>query len=103
VEVDQLLPRRVERAEHVSADRAALGAGEPLLLPHLEGTQGTSAKTRVLITSGDGHETWGTVGVGHNIIEASWQALVDSVDYKLRMDEKRAKKEPSKQPVTGKP
>ena len=57
----------------------------------LEGTQGTSAKTRVLITSGDGHETWGTVGVGHNIIEASWQALVDSVDYKLRMDERRAK------------
>ncbi|HVR86694.1 MAG TPA: citramalate synthase [Planctomycetota bacterium] len=57
----------------------------------LEGTAGTSAKTRVLITSGDGHETWGTVGVGHNIIEASWQALVDSVDYKLRMDERRAK------------
>jgi len=69
----------------------------------LEGTQGTSAKTRVLITSGDGHETWGTVGVGHNIIEASWQALVDSVDYKLRMDEKRAKNGPSKQPVTGNP
>jgi 2-isopropylmalate synthase len=61
----------------------------------LEGTAGTSAKTRVLITSGDGHETWGTVGVGHNIIEASWQALVDSVDYKLRMDEKRARKDPS--------
>jgi 2-isopropylmalate synthase len=57
----------------------------------LEGTQGTSAKTRVLITSGDGHDTWGTVGVGHNIIEASWQALVDSVDYKLRMDERRAR------------
>jgi 2-isopropylmalate synthase len=57
----------------------------------LEGTQGTSAKTRVLITSGDGHETWGTVGVANNIIEASWQALVDSVDYKLRMDERRAK------------
>jgi 2-isopropylmalate synthase len=59
----------------------------------LEGTQGTSAKTRVLITSGDGHETWGTLGVGHNIIEASWQALVDSVDYKLRMDERRARQE----------
>jgi 2-isopropylmalate synthase len=57
----------------------------------LEGTQGTSAKTRVLITSGDGHETWGTLGVGHNIIEASWQALVDSVNYKLRMDERRAR------------
>jgi 2-isopropylmalate synthase len=63
----------------------------------LEGTAGTSAKTRVLITSGDGHETWGTVGVGHNIIEASWQALVDSVDYKLRMDERRAKQASPKQ------
>ncbi|RPH38664.1 MAG: citramalate synthase, partial [Planctomycetota bacterium] len=69
----------------------------------LEGTAGTSAKTRVLITSGDGHETWGTVGVGHNIIEASWQALVDSVDYKLRMDEKRSRKETTKQPVSGNP
>jgi 2-isopropylmalate synthase len=58
----------------------------------IEGTQGTSAKTRVLITSGDGHESWGTVGVGHNIIEASWLALVDSVEYKLRLDERRARK-----------
>ena len=58
---------------------------------------------RVLITSGDGHETWGTVGVGHNIIEASWQALVDSVDYKLRMDERRAKQGTTKHAVTGNP
>jgi 2-isopropylmalate synthase len=56
----------------------------------LEGTQGTSAKTRVLITSGDGHDTWGTVGVGYNIIEASWLALVDSIEYKLRLDARRA-------------
>jgi 2-isopropylmalate synthase len=56
----------------------------------LEGVLGTSAKTRVLITSGDGHDTWDTVGVGDNIIEASWQALVDSVEYKLRLDERRA-------------
>ncbi len=49
----------------------------------LQETHGTSAKTRVLITSGDGKDTWGTVGVSHNIIEASWQALVDSVEYKL--------------------
>ncbi len=60
----------------------------------IEGTQGTSAKTRVLITSGDSHETWGTVGVGHNIIDASWQALVDSVEYKLKQDERRAKGTP---------
>src|SRR5437867_1607904 len=52
----------------------------------LDESKGTAAKTRVLITSGDGDETWGTVGVADNIIEASWQALVDSVEYKLRRD-----------------
>jgi 2-isopropylmalate synthase len=55
----------------------------------LDETRGTAAKTRVLITSGDGEDTWGTVGVAHNIIDASWQALVDSVEYKLRRDERR--------------
>ena len=51
-----------------------------------DGEQG--AQTRVLITSGDGDDTWGTVGVAENIIEASWQALVDSIEYKLRRDER---------------
>jgi 2-isopropylmalate synthase len=55
----------------------------------LDESHGTAAKTRVLITSGDGEETWGTVGVADNIIEASWQALVDSVEYKLRADDRR--------------
>ncbi len=55
----------------------------------LDESKGTAAKTRVLVTSGDGAETWGTVGVADNIIEASWQALVDSVEYKLRADERR--------------
>jgi 2-isopropylmalate synthase len=44
---------------------------------------GTSAKVRVLIESSDGQETWSTVGVSQNIIQASWQALCDSVNYKL--------------------
>jgi 2-isopropylmalate synthase len=57
----------------------------------LDESKGTGAKTRVLITSGDGEETWGTVGVADNIIEASWQALVDSLEYKLRRDERRAR------------
>jgi 2-isopropylmalate synthase len=56
----------------------------------LDESKGTAAKTRVLITSGDGEETWGTVGVADNIIEASWQALVDSIEYKLRRDERRS-------------
>ncbi len=55
----------------------------------LDESKATAAKTRVLITSGDGEETWGTVGVADNIIEASWRALVDSIEYKLRRDERR--------------
>jgi 2-isopropylmalate synthase len=43
----------------------------------------------VLIESGDEHERWGTVGVSHNVIEASRQALVDSIDYKLYSHQKR--------------
>jgi len=49
----------------------------------LDEKQGTTAKVRVLIETGDGIETWSTVGVSENIIEASWQALCDSMNYKL--------------------
>ncbi|MDA8168271.1 MAG: citramalate synthase [Nitrospiraceae bacterium] len=49
--------------------------------------KGTSAKVRVLIESGDGQQKWGTVGVSENIIEASYQALVDSIEYKLLKEE----------------
>jgi len=49
--------------------------------------KGTSAKVRVLVESGDQTFRWGTVGVSENIIEASWQALVDSIDYKLLREE----------------
>jgi len=47
---------------------------------------GTASLVRVLIYSGDGRTRWGTVGVSANIVEASWQALVDSVAYKLISD-----------------
>jgi 2-isopropylmalate synthase len=46
----------------------------------------TDAKVRVLIETSDGHDTWGTVGVSENLIEASWQALVDSIAYKLKKE-----------------
>lgn len=49
----------------------------------LDGVAGTAAKTRVLITSTDGKTEWGTVGVSENIITASLQALVDSMEYAL--------------------
>lgn len=54
----------------------------------LASQSGTDAKTRVLIESSDGHELWGTVGASDNIIEASWQAIRDSVEYKLLQDVK---------------
>ena len=59
----------------------------------LGGGEGTKATVRVLIESGDGKDRWGTVGVSQNVIEASWQALVDSIDYKLYKDRKRQKRE----------
>ena len=49
----------------------------------LTGRHGTGSRVRVLIESGDQKEKWGTVGVSENIIEASWQALADSIEYKL--------------------
>ncbi len=49
----------------------------------LGGAEGTAGLVRVLIESGDDERRWTTVGVSHDVIEASWQALVDSVDYKL--------------------
>jgi len=47
---------------------------------------GTAARVRVIIESRDKNSMWGTVGVSENVIEASWQALVDSVEYKLQKD-----------------
>ena len=59
----------------------------------LDGNEGTSALVRVLIETHDKHDSWGTVGVSSNIIEASWQAIVDSIAYgllKKRKDDKEA-------------
>ncbi|MBW1803760.1 MAG: citramalate synthase, partial [Deltaproteobacteria bacterium] len=49
----------------------------------IDGGDGTKAKVRVQIESRDAREIWSTIGVSENVIEASWQALVDSVQYKL--------------------
>jgi len=53
--------------------------------------KGTAAMVRVLIESSDGEKSWGTIGVSENIIEASWQALEDSVIYGLMHVEKKNK------------
>ena len=55
----------------------------------LSSGEGTAAMVRVLIESGDGKDKWGTVGVSHNVIEASWLALADSIDYKLYKDKRK--------------
>lgn len=52
----------------------------------LDEKTGTAARVRVLIQSQDKEQVWDTIGVSENIIEASWQALVDSVEYKLLKD-----------------
>jgi 2-isopropylmalate synthase len=64
------------------------GRGDFMLEPVMRdfnraASEGTAAKTRVLIESTDGKREWGTVGVNENIIEASLQALVDSMEYAL--------------------
>ena len=49
----------------------------------IDSRSGSAAKTRVLVVSGDGDTSWGTVGVSTNIINASWLALIDSIEYFL--------------------
>jgi 2-isopropylmalate synthase len=58
----------------------------------LAGNKGTASRVRVLIESGDQKEKWGTVGVSENIMEASWQALADSIEYKMLTDERASPK-----------
>lgn len=54
----------------------------------LDSSQATASKVRVLIQSSDGLQTWSTIGISTNIIDASWKALVDSFEYKLMLDMK---------------
>ncbi|MDQ3679259.1 MAG: citramalate synthase [Actinomycetota bacterium] len=74
------------------AVRTAIGPGHPALanlhltdykVRVLDTSKGTGAVTRVLIDSTDGERSWSTIGVSENIIEASWQALSDSIVYGL--------------------
>ncbi|WP_068137264.1 citramalate synthase [Roseimaritima ulvae] len=56
---------------------------------------GTAAHIRVNIESGDKHDTWGTIGVSENIIEASWKALVDAFEYKLHKSKTSTPQQPA--------
>ena len=61
---------------------------------------GTAARIRVLIESSDKDQHWGTVGVSENIIEASWLALVDAVEFKLYKDQRSANSQPTAEATT---
>jgi 2-isopropylmalate synthase len=66
----------------------------------LDAHHGTGAVTRVLLDSSDGSETWGTIGVSENIIEASWEALVDSLEYAFQPREAQGPRTESPAPVS---
>jgi 2-isopropylmalate synthase len=51
----------------------------------LDETKGTGAVTRVLLDASDGEQVWGSIGVSENVIEASWEALVDSLEYGMQV------------------
>jgi len=87
--------------------RAAIGARYPHLadieltnykVRILDEAHGTGAVTRVLLDSTDGKREWGTIGVSENIIEASWEALVDSLEYAFQP---RLEAEEPAQPIGG--
>ncbi len=59
----------------------------------LDETKGTGAVTRVLIDASDGHDVWGSIGVAENLIAASWDALVDSLEYGMQ-GQRRTSPEP---------
>jgi 2-isopropylmalate synthase len=57
----------------------------------VNGREGTAGRVRVVIESRDGSAVWGTVGVSENVVEASWLALVDSIEFKLFKDQEESR------------
>jgi 2-isopropylmalate synthase len=64
----------------------------------LDETKGTGAVTRVLLDASDGQEVWGSIGVSENVIEASWEALVDSLEYGMQVSQRASRGEASTAP-----
>ncbi|MFL5822342.1 MAG: citramalate synthase [Solirubrobacteraceae bacterium] len=65
----------------------------------LDEAKGTGAVTRVLLDASDGDQVWGSIGVSENIIEASWEALVDSLEYGMQVT--RRESPADAQPTSG--
>lgn len=87
--LDRALRKALERFYPCLADVRLLDFKVRVLSGAVRDTGGTASFVRVLVESGDSHERWTTVGVSHNIIEASWQAVVDSYNYKLFREDMR--------------
>jgi 2-isopropylmalate synthase len=80
----------LDRAARKALERLYPTLGEMRLVDYkvrvLDSDKASAAKVRVLIESSDGRDNWTTIGVSTDIINASWQALVDAMDYKLLRD-----------------
>jgi 2-isopropylmalate synthase len=62
----------------------------------LDEAKGTGAVTRVLLDASDGQQVWGSIGVSENIIEASWEALVDSLEYGMQVSRRNPRGQPAR-------
>lgn len=89
--LDRALRKGLERFYPKLSEVRLLDFKVRVLSGAVRDTGGTASFVRVLIESGDKYERWTTMGVSHNIIEASWQAVVDAINYKLFRDEERAR------------
>ena len=76
-------PRAARRAQRHASRRSSACTSPTTRCACSTPQKGTGAVTRVLIDSTDGERTWTTIGVNENIIEASWQALLDSIHFGL--------------------
>jgi 2-isopropylmalate synthase len=83
----------LDKAARKALERLYPAIGEIRLTDYkvrvLDSDQASAARVRVLIESTDGHDSWTTIGVSTDIINASWQALVDAMEYKLLRDRER--------------
>jgi len=85
--LDRALRKGLERFYPNLADIKLQDFKVRVLSGAVRDTGGTASFVRVLVETGDKTDTWTTMGVSHNIIEASWQAVVDAINYKLFKDE----------------
>jgi 2-isopropylmalate synthase len=85
--LDQALRQALVQAYPEAAKFELIDYKVRILDPSMPGGHGTDAITRVLIETSDGEGSWWTVGVGANVIEASWEALLDGITFGLRRHE----------------